>query len=105
MYAYTTKNIQTSILFADSAIGMWQQLSKNRKDNSQIGEHLTGKCFHAYLWEEVEFPNPTECPIQQTVDKKQVILEITDRESNNNLKCLYNISMNACMMNEGTENS
>jgi hypothetical protein len=36
------------VFFMESAVGMWQQVSENMRDNPQIGRHLiAGECFHA----------------------------------------------------------
>jgi hypothetical protein len=63
--------MQIFILFMDSVVGMWQQLSKNTRDDLQIGRHPIGKCYHA-LQRKGEFPNPVSGhPIKQVVDDKK----------------------------------
>lgn len=42
-----TKNMQLLILFMDSAMGIWQQLFQNMRDDSQNSEHLiVFPCMH-----------------------------------------------------------
>lgn len=73
-----TKSVRLSILFIDSVMGMQWQLSKNMRDNAQIGKHVTSvfPCMHKYWWQKGWFFKAvTVHPVRQIVGKEEVLLK------------------------------
>lgn len=90
-----TKSMQTSIFFMDLVMGMWQQLSENMWDESQIG-----KCFHdAQVFMRKQWISKTnDYSIQHTADEKEDILKMLDGS-------VGKVSQQTHVMNEDMENS
>jgi hypothetical protein len=99
-YSHTNEEYFMSILFMDSVMGMWQQLSKNIINDSQMANtQLACIFFHPCAGgceKSVNIPN--HClSIQYS---KQVI-----RKKSYSRWYSQNISANQCAINEGMENS